>query len=70
MEQKPQQYNGPDRRLSPTVYQGGYERRKPEPLFDETTLPPPPANRMTMQERQDEQDERTRQQQEKPDDQR
>jgi len=55
MEQKQhgmqqQQYQGPERRLSRTVYQGGYERRKA-------------ANPgMSTQERKDEQEERTRQQ--------
>ena len=63
-----QQYQGADRRLSQTMYQGGYERRKPDPLFDEATAPPAAANPgMSTQERKDEQAERTRQQQEKDD---
>ena len=65
MEQKQQQYQGPERRQSQTQYQGE-ERRKPDPLFDEPTLPPADANPgMSTQERKEEQEERTRQQEEK-----
>jgi len=40
---KQQQYQGPERRQSQTPYPGE-ERRKPDPVFEEQTLPPSAAN--------------------------
>lgn len=63
MEQRQEQYQGPERRQSQSQYQGE-ERRKPgyDPLFDEPTLTPATSPGMSTQERKDEQEERRRQQ--------
>ncbi len=70
MEQKQQQYQAAERRQSQSQFQGE-DRRKPDPIFEQTTwIPGNDSPGMdTQQEKDKQQDERIRQQEEKHHDQ-